>query len=528
MEGVDRKKIRNICILAHVDHGKTTLADHLIAGAGGGLLHPKQAGKLRFMDYLDDEQQRDITMKRSSIALQFRDHMINLIDSPGHIDFCGEVSITARLSDGALVLVDAVEGFHIQTHEVLRQAWIEKVTPCLVLNKMDRLITELKLTPMEAYSQGSTLFTVHGYVPVAESFGFADELRRWTSGAASPQLLLSHWEMNLILSIRRQKVWRVVLCQDFSWLQQLGHCVMNPCGVSSIALQFRDHMINYCYFIPKTKMIVGKKAAGSKAKPMFVFVLESLWQVYEAALQGNEGQEMLEKVIKSMNLTIPPRDLQHKELKVVRQAVMSRLLPLSDTVLSVVIDCLPDPILAQSDRISRLLPKHEVLIDVNNDALVELDHVRRAVGACDSTASAPCVAFVSKMFAVPISVLPLKGPGGDLTSNLVEELGVGKTDAGHQECFLAFSRVFSGMLFTGQKQFVLSSLYDPLKKEFEQKHLQEAKVQCLYMMMGRGIEPVATASAGNVVAIRGLGQHTLKSATLSSTPFCWPFSRPIL
>eukprot|EP01018_Ginkgo_biloba_P041159 Gb_08336 [translate_table: standard] len=153
MEGVDRKKIRNICILSHVDHGKTTLADHLIARAGGGLLHPKQAGKLRFMDYLDDEQQRDITMKSSSIALQFRDHMINLIDSPGHIDFCGEVSITARLSDGALVLVDAVEGFHIQTHAVLRQAWIEKVTPCLVLNKMDRLITELKLTPMEAYSR---------------------------------------------------------------------------------------------------------------------------------------------------------------------------------------------------------------------------------------------------------------------------------------------------------------------------------------------------------------------------------------
>eukprot|EP01018_Ginkgo_biloba_P040383 Gb_06669 [translate_table: standard] len=195
-------------------------------------------------------------------------------------------------------------------------------------------------------------------------------------------------------------------------------------------------------------MIVGKKAAGSKAKPMFVhFVLEPLWRVYEAALQGNEGQEMLEKVIKSMNLTIPPRDLQHKDLKVVRQAVMSRLLPLSDTVLSMVIDCLPDPILAQSDRISSLLPKHEVLIDVNNDALVELDHVRRAVGACDSTASAPCVALVSKMFAVPISVLPLKGPGGDLTSNFVEELGVGEIDAVHQECFLAFTRVFSGMLF---------------------------------------------------------------------------------
>jgi ribosome assembly protein 1 len=69
------------------------------------------------------------------------------------MDFCSEVSTAARLSGGALVLVDAVEGVHIQTHAVLRQAWIEKLTPCLVLNKIDRLICELKLSPMEAYNR---------------------------------------------------------------------------------------------------------------------------------------------------------------------------------------------------------------------------------------------------------------------------------------------------------------------------------------------------------------------------------------
>ncbi|RZC72542.1 hypothetical protein C5167_048023 [Papaver somniferum] len=147
------QNIRNMCILAHVDHGKTTLADHLIAGSGGGLLHPKQAGRLRFMDCLDEEQRRAITMKSSSIALEYKGYSINLIDSPGHMDFCGEVSTAARLSDGELVLVDAVEGVHIQTHAVLRQAWIEKLTPCLVLNKIDRLITELKMSPMEAYTR---------------------------------------------------------------------------------------------------------------------------------------------------------------------------------------------------------------------------------------------------------------------------------------------------------------------------------------------------------------------------------------
>ncbi|KAF8758038.1 hypothetical protein HU200_010814 [Digitaria exilis] len=109
--GGDPRRIRNTCILAHVDHGKTTLADHLVASCGDGLLHPKLAGRLRFMDYLDEEQRRAITMKSAAVALRSRDgHRVSLIDSPGHIDFCSEVSSAARLSDSALILVDAVEG----------------------------------------------------------------------------------------------------------------------------------------------------------------------------------------------------------------------------------------------------------------------------------------------------------------------------------------------------------------------------------------------------------------------------------
>jgi ribosome assembly protein 1 len=109
---------------------------------------------------------------------------------------------------------------------------------------------------------------------------------------------------------------------------------------------------------------------------------------------------------------------------------------------------------------------------------------------------------------------------GEILSNFSDENGNSESD----ECFLAFARIFSGVLCSGQRVFVLSALYDPLKGESMQKHIQVAELHSLYLMMGQGLKPVASAKAGNVVAIRGLGQHILKSATLSSTKNCWPFS----
>jgi len=271
------------------------------------------------------------------------------------------------------------------------------------------------------------------------------------------------------------------------------------------------------YFNPKTKMIVGKKGAGSNKKPMFVqFVLEPLWQVYQGALEGDKG--LVEKVIRSFSLSVPPRELQNKDVKVVLQAVMSRWLPLSEAVLSMVVRCLPDPVAAQAFRISRLIPKREVVGDVVEEGVVEeAEMARKAVEGCDCGDEAPCVAFVSKMFALPVKMLP--GHRGEVGNGYGDE-GEGDSD----ECFLAFARIFSGVLHAGQRVFVLSALYDPLKGESMQKHIQEAELKSLYLMMGQGLKVVSSAKAGNIVAIAGLGQHILKSATLSSTRNCWPFS----
>ncbi|GAU11124.1 hypothetical protein TSUD_197480 [Trifolium subterraneum] len=519
----DRHKIRNICILAHVDHGKTTLADQLIAAAGGGMVHPKVAGKLRFMDFLDEEQRRAITMKSSSISLHYNHHTINLIDSPGHIDFCGEVSTAARLSDGALLLVDAVEGVHIQTHAVLRQCWIERLSPCLVLNKMDRLITELKLTPSEAYARLLRIVhEVNGIVSAYNSQKYLSDVDSLLAGgtAAGGEVMEDYDDVEDVFQPQKGNV--VFACALDGWgfgIHEFAEIYASKLGASVSALQ--KALWGPRYFNPKTKMIVGKKgiSAGSKAKPMFVqFVLEPLWQVYQGALEGDKG--LIEKVIKSFNLHVPARELQNKDSKVVLQAVMSRWLPLSDAILSMVVKCMPDPVAAQGSRISRLIPQREIGSGdgVDRRVVEEAELVRKSVEGCDWRDEVPCVAFVAKMFALPVRMLP-PPQVGEVVGSFGEE-GEGESD----ECFLAFARIFSGVLSVGQRVFVISALYDPLKGESTQKHIQEAELKSMYLMMGQGLQVVKSAKAGDVVAIRGLGQYILKSATLSSTRNCWPFS----
>ncbi|MDD2678677.1 MAG: elongation factor EF-2 [Candidatus Nanoarchaeia archaeon] len=142
-------KIRNLGIIAHIDHGKSTLSDSLLAGAG--LLSTRVAGEARATDTLEEEQQRGITILASAVTMvhKFQQdyYLINLLDTPGHVDFGGEVSRSLRAVDGALVVVCAVEGVMPQTETVLKQAIRERVKPILFINKVDRLLKELKITP---------------------------------------------------------------------------------------------------------------------------------------------------------------------------------------------------------------------------------------------------------------------------------------------------------------------------------------------------------------------------------------------
>ena len=145
----NKNQIRNFGVIAHVDHGKTTMSDSLLAHSG--IIAPSAAGKALALDYMKEEQERGITIVQANVTLHYKqgddEYVINMIDTPGHVDFSGRVIRSLRAIDGSVVVCDAVEGIMTQTETVTRMSLEERVRPVLYINKIDRLIKELRLTP---------------------------------------------------------------------------------------------------------------------------------------------------------------------------------------------------------------------------------------------------------------------------------------------------------------------------------------------------------------------------------------------
>ncbi len=202
-----KELIRNLGIIAHIDHGKTTLTDSLLAGMG--LLSPKMVGSARVLDYLEEEQKRGITMKTANISLLYPtavgSFIINLVDTPGHVDFTGKVTRALRSIDGAIVVVDAVEEIMAQTEIVIRQALEERVRPVLFINKVDRLVAELKLNEDQIQKKFTRI--IDNFNDLIEIYGESPFKDKWKVNLAQGNVAfgsaLQGW--GFTLSMARQK-----------------------------------------------------------------------------------------------------------------------------------------------------------------------------------------------------------------------------------------------------------------------------------------------------------------------------------
>lgn len=323
------------------DHGKTSLTDALIAT--NGIISPKLAGKIRYLDSRPDEQLRGITMESSAISLYFsmlrrptaeaapeqKDYLINLIDSPGHIDFSSEVSTASRLCDGAVVLVDAVEGVCSQTVTVLRETWIEHLKPLLVINKIDRLITELKMSPGEAYIHLNKLLEqVNAVIGSFFQGERMEEDLQWREKVEERVHAATTRDQEKAARNAAESTNGVVAEEDDSapvrnttgdfeekddedlYFAPENNNVIFSSAIDGWAFTVRQFAALYekklgikravlekvlwgdYYLDPKTKRVLAQKHLKGRAlKPMFVqLVLENIWAVYDATVGGNKGK----------------------------------------------------------------------------------------------------------------------------------------------------------------------------------------------------------------------------------------------
>uniref|UniRef100_A0A8D8WZ89 Elongation factor-like 1 n=1 Tax=Cacopsylla melanoneura TaxID=428564 RepID=A0A8D8WZ89_9HEMI len=539
--------IRNICILAHVDHGKTTLADCLISS--NGIISSKMAGKLRYMDSRKDEQERGITMKSSSISLYYKsensgsakiyseevthsesvsrgsqsnEYLINLIDSPGHVDFSSEVSTAVRLCDGAIIVVDCVEGVCAQTQVALRQAWLERIQPILVLNKIDRLILEMKLSPLDIYVHLSQLLEQVNAV-MGELFAStvmtetADKTRQSdeTKTSSDTQALYTDWatgledadDSDLYFSPDRGNVvfasaydgWGFTL-DDFVRLYSARLGIREPILRKTL---WGDYYLNM-----KAKRIM--KGAQEKAKtPLFVeLVLKNVHALYET-VAVRKDKEKLVKIVDSLGVKLTLRDLRHTDSRVQIQAVMSQWLPLSSAVLRMIVTHCPAPNKLSSTKVEKLLSTSHVPYA---KLPPESKHLKTAFLECSpggqgpGDLAVPLIVFVSKMFPVDRKQLPenrtrpltreemtarreaakerlaakaqlatsqeshSSSPSDPIQTNSNNPIEPGTPDQADDEqptvqepedAFIAFARVYSGTVKKGDTVYVLGPKHNP-------------------------------------------------------------------
>jgi elongation factor 2 len=457
-----RRNIRNMSVIAHVDHGKSTLTDSLVSKAG--IIAGAKAGETRFTDTRKDEQERCITIKSTAISMYYpmaekdmkyirnndrEDNelgfLINLIDSPGHVDFSSEVTAALRVTDGALVVVDCVSGVCVQTETVLRQAIAERIKPVLFMNKMDLALITLQLGSEEMYQTFARIVESANVIiaTYGEDDGPMGEIMVDPSkGTVGFGAALHGWGFTL---------------------KQFAEMYADKFKVESTKMMKR--LWGDQFYNPKEKKWSKEELPGYQ-RGFTQYILDPIYKVFDYTMKQpkEKALALVEKL--GIKLTSDEKENQEKQLM---KVVMRKWLPAGEALLQMITFHLPSPVTAQKYRTDLLYegPK-------DDDAAVAMKN-------CDS--KGPLMMYISKM--------------------------VPTTDKGR---FYAFGRVFAGTIGTGMKARIMGPNYLPGKKE----DLYIKSIQRTILMMGRYVEPIEDVPCGNICGLVGVDQFLVKTGTIST------------
>ena len=450
----NRQNIRNMSVIAHVDHGKSTLTDSLIAKAG--LLKEEKAGDSRWTDNRPDEAERGITIKSTGVSLCYEydisdnekpeNFLINLIDSPGHVDFSSEVTAALRVTDGALVVVDYVEGVCVQTETVLRQSLQELIKPVLMINKCDRALFELKHNAEKMYQNFLRVIeNVNVVISTYQNQEAMGDLQVYPdSGTVAFGSALHGWGFTLTTFA---KIYAKKLKQDKEKL------IKKLWGEN--------------YYNPKEKKWSNEPEDENVQRAFCTYILDPLIKLTNTIYEGKK--EVYQPLLIKLGINLKSEDLELKGKPLMRK-VMQNWINASDALLEMIILHLPSPIVSQKYRTTYL---YQGPMD---------DECATAMKECDP--NGPVMMFISKM--------------------------VPSNDSGR---FYAFGRVFSGKIRQGEKVRILGPNYQYGK----QTDCQVKTIQRVVIWMGKKDEDVVDIPCGNTCCLVGVDEALLKQGTITTS-----------
>lgn len=531
--GSNPNYIRNVCILAHVDHGKTTIADSLLAV--NGIISKRLAGQIRYLDDRLDEQQRGITMKSSAVSLYFsftdENYIINVVDTPGHIDFSTEVAAAVRICDGALIVVDLVEGVCVQTKDAIKQAYDEQAKMILVINKIDRLIVELHKSVDEIF-QCILRVIEDCNVTIAELCKYDLE-----NEEDEEEFFFSPEKDNVIFAsaIDGWGVTTKSICSKF-------YDIISDETAESLSKK----IWNFDYYVDSTTKKVVPGCLEKKKENLFIqLCLKTIYYVYFTLVIRME-KDKLNVILGKLKIKNPTREMHHNDVRVQVKAILQSWSPLATVILNQCVDVIPSPNNINSRKIRHLACGNRYFEnDTINNCCEKMMIGMKGVEDVDQLS----IVYISKMFSInkknlsqnkpkifipqrprftgqnkqgPVIVEEIKKEKVEDKdkSKLTEEIKDKPSEDDPENVTIGLCRIFSGKLSVGQEMYYLNNSYIPT----ENAEVKKITIKEIYLPLGRELVLTDSISFGNICGIGGLDEVIIRSGTLSTSLKCLPLA----